>query len=152
MQQIGDFFSAEFRKNQAEINLKVGAVLRYENQKSIPPKIKIVIVVGFDLDNVLLAFVFVNSEINPNLFYSSRLKDLHLLLEAEKRSYLSHNSFVDCSQIKEEEIEFVKTRMIENTSTHIGNLNEIDLEYVLNTLKSSFTISPKQKSKFGLEC
>ncbi len=108
MQNLGDFFSDELKEQLANDNFKVGAIIRRLDNSTTPPKIKRSIIVGFDTSKVFLAYVLINTEINPNLFPTQSLKDLHLELDTIGRSYLTHTSYVDCSQIKEEDAESIK--------------------------------------------
>ncbi len=78
----------EFRKlfqNQGftEREIKIGTVLRYIARDVVPePKQKIRLIVGFSDDKLLVATLFVNTEINPNLFPNQELRDLHLEIKA----------------------------------------------------------------------
>ena len=147
---LGDSFPEELREQLSDNNLKVGSVLRFFIKDTNPPKDKRAIVVGFNNDKILFAYVLINSEINPNMFPTSRLRDLHLPFEANGRSYLTHDSFVDCSQIKEEDAQTMRAAMTDNVGIHIGDLSETDCKKVIETLKTSFRIDPKIKKKYGI--
>ena len=147
---LGDLFPQELREQLSNDNLKIGSVLRYYKINTIPPKIKRAIIVGFNSEKILLAYVFINSEINPNMFPTQRLRDLHVPFEAYSRHYLDHDSFVDCSQINVEDTLTIKTLMTNDMSIHIGNLSETDCAKVIETLKVAHTIPLKVKRKYGL--
>ena len=147
---LGDLFPKELREQLSNDNLKVGSVLRYYKTNTIPPKLKRAVVVGFDNDKILFASVFINSEINPNMFPTQRLRDLHLPFEATGRNYLDHDSFVDCSQIHVEDAQIVKTLMIDDMSVHIGDLSDADCEKIVDTLRTAHTIPTAVKRKYGL--
>jgi hypothetical protein len=149
--QLGDFFSEEMREQLAFDNLKIGSVLFYFDSRTTPPKAKRKIVVGFDKDKILFAYVRINSEINPNVFPTSRLRDLHIELDATDREYLDYTSYVDCSQLQEDYVESVIELMKEDTSIHFGCLSNEDCETVLDKIKQAFTIEDKLKIKFGLK-
>jgi hypothetical protein len=99
MQKFSDFFSPDLKRQFAEENLKIGAVLKYHVPFTIPPKTKRIVIVGFDNQKVALASVLINTEINPNKFSTPESRNLHLELDSEGRTYLDHTSFIDCSQI-----------------------------------------------------
>ena len=147
---LGDLFPKELREQLSNDNLKVGSVLRYYKTNTIPPKLKRAVVVGFDNDKILFASVFINSEINPNMFPTQRLRDLHLSFEAINRDYIDHDSFVDCSQIHVENVHTVKTLMVNDMSVHIGDLSDADCEKVIEALKMAHTIPRAVKRRYGL--
>ena len=150
MQNLGDLFPDNLRVQLINDNFKVGAVLRRFEYLTIPPKIKRSIIVGFDSSKVILAYVFINTEINPNLFPTQVLRDLHLELDPRDRDYLSHTSHVDCSQIFEVDAESIKNMMMNDTELHLGELSVVDLSNVLEKIKNAKTISKNIKKKFGL--
>ncbi len=121
----------------AEREIKIGAVLKYWATETNPPKQKIRIVVGFSNDKVLVATLFINTEINPNVFPTEELRKLHLVFEKSRCEYLDHDSFVDCSQLHE------------NPTVVSGEVANTDLENIKNIIKNAATITPKQKKKFG---
>ena len=104
MQPLGDFLPQEIKEQLAKSNFKIGTVLKYHVDFTNPPKEKRLIVVGVDSEKVLFAAVLINTEVNPNIFRSPQMKDLHLYLDSNGREYLSHPSHVDCSNIFEQDI------------------------------------------------
>ena len=77
MQSFGDFLPKETKEQLANDNFKVSSVLKYHIDFKPIPKEKRLIIVGFDAEKVLFATVFINTEINPNVFPSKDLQDLH---------------------------------------------------------------------------
>ncbi len=150
MPNLGDFFPNDLKEQFAFHNFKIGSVLRYQVDFTNPPKIKRLVIVGFDAEKVLFASALINTEINPNIFTSTALRDLHLELDAVGRPYLDHTSYVNCSEIFEQDIETVKKLLIEQVSTHVGELSEQDLEAVLEKIRNAKTIPIKLKKKYGL--
>ena len=150
MQNLGDFFPEETRRQLADNNLKIGAVLRFHVPFTNPPKTKRQIVVGFDNDNILLATVLINTEINPNVFPNQILRDLHLKLETNNRNYIEHDSFVDCSKVRpQNKSEIIALLTLEPTA-HLGELAPNDLAIVLEKIRNAHTISVHEKRRFGL--
>jgi hypothetical protein len=95
MQNLGDLFPDDLKDQFANDNFKIGAVLKYHVDSTNPPKYKRLIIIGFDNQKVFLASVFINSEINPNIFKSPQARNQHLELDANNRDYLDKTSFVD---------------------------------------------------------
>lgn len=150
MPNLGDFFSKDLKEQLASHNFKTGAVLRYHIEFTNPPKIKRLVVVGFDAQKVLFASVLINTEINPKIFPNPALKDLHFELDVANRPYLDHTSFVNCAEIFEQEVEIVRNKLVEQVNTHVGELSEQDLAAVLEKIRGAKTISLKLKRKYGL--
>ncbi len=149
MQNLGDLFPDELKGQFVDENFKIGAVLKRHDKNSNPPKDKRSIIVGFDAQNVFLAYVFINSEINPNIFKSPQARKQHLELDANNRDYLDKTSFVDCSQIKVEDASAIKDLIATNPSVHLGELSSSDLIDVIDKIKNSPTIAQKAKQRFG---
>lgn len=101
-------------------------------------------------DKAYAGYLFLNSQINPNVFPTARLRAFHLPLEAAGREYLDHDSYLDCSDIKDMDLNRLKEIIFRDPSQHIGKLNEIDLETAKEKLKNAPTISKKQKEKYAL--
>jgi hypothetical protein len=149
MQNLGDLFPDELKGQFADENFKIGAVLKYYDVSTNPPKVKRLIIVGFDTHKIFMASVYINSEINPNIFRNTKAQDQHLELDANNRDYLDKTSFVDCSQIKVEDISDVKNLIATNPSVHIGELSNSDLTNVFDKLRNAWNITPKEKKRFG---
>ncbi|MEY4203785.1 MAG: hypothetical protein RL013_1488 [Bacteroidota bacterium] len=150
MQLFGDFFPKETKEQLANENFQVGSVLKYYVDFTTPPKVKRLIIIGFDTEKVIFASVLINSEINPNVFQSKDLQDLHISLNSTGRDYLSHSSFVDCSNLIEQDIASIKKRLSEFPDMHIGSLSEEDLNKVKSKIKDAKTISLATKKKYNL--
>lgn len=71
---LSDSFPENFRKEFARRDLKIGSVIRVYVQDTIPPKEKRFILVGQSYDKLIFATIFINSEINPNVFLTQILK------------------------------------------------------------------------------
>lgn len=149
MANLSDFFSDELKQENANNNLKIGAVIIRHETLTTPPKIKRSIIVGFSRDKAILASIFINSEINPNLFPTEESKELHLELNAIDRPYLTHTSYADCSRLHEHSIEDIKSSMVSNPASHLGELCESDLFKILGKIKSAKTISVRKKKEYG---
>ena len=141
----------ELKRIIIDNNLKIGSVLRFHLTTTTPPKIKRFIITGFSRDKISVATVFINSEINPNVFPTSYLQSLHIELEAEGREYLDHNSFVNCSDVKEEKYEDLKTALENNPYCNIGTVSDEDLKNIKDKLAVARTLPDIIKNKYGFK-
>jgi hypothetical protein len=150
MPPLGDAFPEEFRKQFAETNLTIGSVIKTFVTDTTPPKIKRFVILGISADKLAIGTLYINSEINPNLFPTVELKNLHLKLVKENREYLDHDSFLDCSKVYEKEYEDLLAVLQQDASCLIGQLSTDDLKLVKKTVKEARTIPVRTKKKFGL--
>lgn len=149
MTELGDLFPQSFRKDFAERNIQIGSVIRHFAKDTIPPKIKYFIVVGFADDQILLGTVFINTNINSNLFKTEYLKGLHVPLDSAIHDFIEHDSFIDCSTIRERSIQEMKQLLESDPESFKGTVSDTLLETICQTIKTATTISTKQKRKYG---
>ena len=116
----------------------------------MPPKVKRLVVLAISGDNACVGYLFLNSRINPNVFPTAGLRSLHLPFEAASRDYLDHDSYLDCSDIKDMDLDELKKIISRDPNQHIGELNDTDLKTAKETVKNAPTISKKQKEKYDL--
>ena len=99
MTSLSDAFPDEERKRFAESSLVAGAVLKVFAYDTKPPKEKRVVVIAIARSADRVACVYINSKLNERVFPTEYLKTLNPKLDKANRDYLSHDSFVDCSQL-----------------------------------------------------
>lgn len=150
MSLLSDAFPDHFREQYVERNLQVGMVLRTYVTDTKPPKTKYFIIIGISQDRVALGVVYINSEINPNLFSKPELKQLHIPMSPDERELVEYDCFIDCSKIYEKPLESISQLLKENPSCDRGMLNSVELGRVQEKIYSASTISPRDKKKFGL--
>jgi hypothetical protein len=93
-----------------------------------------------------LGFSFFNSR--P--FGPPNNRNLQLPFEKNpSREYLSHDSYLDCSSIDEEDLQWVQSTLITDPSCHLGQLSNTDLAYAEKAIMNAKTISGKKKKKYG---
>ena len=129
--------------------LKIGTVLRFYVTDTIPPKVKRLIIVGIDNELVTTSTIFINSEINPNVFTSEELKRLQYKLEANKCAFLDHDSYADCSDVRERKCQDILNLFSKSPQVNLGQLESNDLIQIRLLIKSAKTISVRIKKKFG---
>ncbi|WP_442588894.1 hypothetical protein ACSBL2_22940 [Pedobacter sp. AW31-3R] len=147
---LSDSFPEHLRQEFAQRNLKIGSVIRVYVQDTIPPKEKRFILVGQSYDKLIFATIFINSEINPNIFPQQELRDLNIELTTKDRAYLDHDSYADCSNIKKRNASWLLDIISIDPARVIGEVSEDDLKTIREKIKSARTISPALKKTFGL--
>jgi hypothetical protein len=150
MTDLSDLFPQSFRDDFAERNIQIGSVIRVFVKDTTPPKVKYFIVIGFSDDKVLLGTVFINSAINQNIFNTEYLKGLNIPLDAHIYNFIDHNSFVDCSDIKERSFVEIKQLLSNDPECSKGVVSEETMKIISTTLANASTISLSKKRKFGI--
>lgn len=150
MPSIGSLFPREVRDDFVNRTILPGSVLRIHVTNTNPPKIKRFVVLSTCDHKVCVGYLFINSEINPNCFPNQKLRDLHLPLSIDECDFLDHDSFLDCSDIKEIEVEKLTEIISRDPSRHIGHLPSSYLQRAIETVKSAPTITKKTKRKFNI--
>lgn len=150
MNLFADAFSDNQREEFAKRNLKIGAVIKVFVSETTPPKEKRLVLVGISYDQIYYASIFINSEVNPNIFPTESLKNLHIKLKSENRAYLDHDSFADCSQLVKRKADWLLEIISNDPSKIIGQLSEEDLKSLQLKIKTASTITPALKKMFGL--
>ena len=150
MTDLSDLFPQSFRDDFAERNIQVGSVIRVFVKDTTPPKVKYFIVIGFSDDKVLLGTVFINSTINQNIFNTEYLKGLNIPLDSQMYDFIDHNSFVDCSDIKERSFAEIKQLISNDSECSKGVVFNETMKIISTTLANASTISLNKKRKFGI--
>ncbi len=149
---LGDYLSKEEKKSLLlPEGIIVGTVLRAFVPSTHPPKEKRFVVVGFKDDEIHLAAVLINSKINFKVNFNDELIAHQIPLNLQGREYLTHDSYVDCSEIFSINIQAVNEKIEDGPESVIkGHMSKNDLHRVINTLVNSDLIKGKLKKKFGL--
>jgi hypothetical protein len=150
MSSLADAFSDHQKEEFAKRNLKIGSVIRVFVDDTNPPKEKRLVLVGISYDQIFYASIFLNSEVNANIFSTTALKNLNIALKAEDRTYLDHDSFADCSQIQKRKVDWLLKIISNDPSKVLGELSKEDLKLLQDKIKLALTISPAIKKTFGL--
>lgn len=147
---LGDFFPKTIREEFSERNLCPGTVLKTFVHDTKPPKIKFFVVLATDQGSLAVACLYINTEINVNVFPTQALRDLHLPLRSGEYEFLGHDSYLDCSDIREKEYEAIKSTLTGDPSVLYGKLTQADLDSALRIVGSAETIKPKLRKKYNL--
>lgn len=144
---LGDFFSEDTKKQFAERNIDLGKTLLIEIPNFNLPYKKYWIVVA--TNEKYVAGVIINTEINTNVVWNSELKKLHLLIKQQEHSFLSYDSYIDCSALQKFPFEDIRQAIIRNPQIVVGNVTEEILRSIHITITTAKTISIKDKKQFG---
>ncbi len=97
---IGGRFPEQYRKEFCNCHLVPGSVFRLFAPETNPPKIKRFILLAFNDNAESAAILFINTGIPKSPF----IKALQYPIKASEKSFISHDSFIDCF------LEFIKFR------------------------------------------
>ncbi|TDQ11733.1 hypothetical protein [Pedobacter metabolipauper] len=147
---LADLIPEEFKNGFAERNVEIGSVIKVFVTDTTPPKEKRLILVGASYDHLHFASVFINSEINPNIFHTQELVDLNYEMLAVKCEFLDDDSFANCSAIKSRTTAWLHQMVMENPSRVLGVVSKEDMTEIKKRIKSARTITPATKKTFGL--
>lgn len=130
--------------------LALGTVVRAFVTFARPPKEKRFVIIGIKDDHSSYGVVLINSEINLNVNYSPYLVSQHIEVASAGRNYLTHDSFIDCTEIfsiPKSEID----QIIELDQDVIkGNVSKQDFDLIINMIVASDLIKGKIKKRFGV--
>jgi len=143
---LGERFPEEYRKNFSRKRLIPGAVLRFHSLHTTPPKIKRCVVIAIKDESVSIALSYINTNKPSNPY----LQLCQLPLLCKGRGYLDHDSFLDCAQLYEENLEKIRQTMIEDVGVYLGQMSKEDFRKAKNLVASAKTIPKKIKKKYGL--
>ena len=150
MMKFSDLLDGDDAERILLSNINVGDVFRINmgRETGIVPKVgdesrnKFFIVLGFDDYGNAYGGVVINSKINSRIPYEAQI--LHMPILKDKYDFLTHNSFVDCSEL------MVVKREKVATWRYLGHVEEEDTELITETIKSSPFESEARLAQFGL--
>ena len=143
---IGGRFPEQYRKEFCNRHLVPGAVLRLFAPETHPPKIKRFIVLGFNDRAESAAILFINTEIPRSPF----IKSLQFSVKASENPFITHDSFIDCSQLYERDLVSLRNAFANDLGIYLGELSAKDLKAIALVVRRAKTISPNLKRKYGL--
>lgn len=143
---IGGRFPEQYRKEFCDRHLVPGAVLRLFTPETHPPKIKRFIVLAFDGKAESAAILFINTEIPRSPF----IRALQYPIKVSEKSFISHDSFIDCSQLYERDLASLRNAFADDLGIYLSDLPAQDLKAIVLLVQGAKTISPSLKRKYGL--
>ncbi len=129
--------------------LKRGVIFLIYSEIVNPPKDKFIVVWGTDHILGKYALSYINSGINPHIFPTPALRELHLPLSPVDYPFLSHDSFLDCAQIDEDSITSIDDEYRGDPDIYKGELKTSDLLEAEARVRSAITIKRSIKKRYG---
>lgn len=105
---------------------------------------KFFVVLGEDKNHNLIGFFFINTE--RDIF--KKAKDLLFPVKSADYSFLTHISFIDCSEIKKISSKYIEHKIEDGIIELKGALKEEHLSAILETLRSSDVFSEEEKDLY----
>lgn len=149
MANLADFFSDDLRKDFSQRNVKVGSVLKLKVEDTKPPKVKIFIIIGQNIEGFSLATLYINTDINFNINFSQELIDLQIPISKKDYSFLDHNSYVDCSKLMFKDKSEIEHILSQRPEAFVNELDEKQISFFKEVIKKSTTIKGKIKKRYG---
>lgn len=108
---------------------------------------KFFVVIGENADEIVGSF-FINSNIRNFLMTKPKLLALQVGLGYEEYPFLTHNSFLDCSQIIRISKRDLSSDLASGIASYRGKLRTEDMNTVLDLVRNSEVFSPAEKVFF----
>ena len=153
LRQLQQEYLDNLRKVTEE-KLNIGSLIRtvisideglvFKDAKKQKPK-KMVII-GVDSERqICCGSVLVNTKMSPKSAYSeSFLATQYLLLQTNYPDFLKYDSYVDCGML----FSIPLKKLLEGE--YFGKLTEADLQGIFDILKTTETLTVKEKKRFGI--
>lgn len=140
---LGDFFPQADREDYLKRHLKPGQVLYLFSHFTQPPKEKY-LVIAYYSDSPLL-FV-INSRIHPYIASRPELNASQVEIQAVEYDFLSHDSFIDCSQVIDSfEAAEIRRQVLGELSRIKGELTPATTAEIKQVVRAARTISERHK-------
>lgn len=124
------------------ISIDEGSVFK-DARKQKPKKM---VIIGVDSERqICYCSVLVNTRMSPKSAYSeSFLATQYLLLQTNYPDFLKYDSYVDCGML----FSIPLKKLLEGE--YFGKLTEADLQGIFDILKTTETLTVKEKKRFGI--
>jgi len=148
---LGNFLNKNLRENYIKSRLKSGVVLRCLIRNINPPKEKRFVIIGESITGDKIGVVFINSNINWKVIKTIELAQLQLYVKAEDNNYLTRDSYIDCSRIREISKQYIIDQIIDKIQNVLGEVKTEDYSQIISFLKKSRLISPKLLRRYNIK-
>ena len=124
------------------ISIDEGLVFK-DGRKQKPKKM---VIIGVDSERqICYGSVLVNTKMIPKSAYSEAfLATQYLLLQTNYPDFLKYDSYVDCGML----FSIPLKKLLEGE--YFGKLTEADLQGIFDILKTTETLTVKEKKRFGI--
>ncbi len=149
---FADFLNEDTRHQMNQQQYPVGSVFvaEFDRSHGIIPKgddtsrNKMFIILGHDKKGGLLGSVIINTDPTKHNQTEEFINLQYPLPRHHYDTFLDHTSYVNCAEI------FIINPNTLKRSRHLGTISEDHLEYIIDAVKSSETITPKILRQFAL--
>ncbi len=148
---LGDLLPEDQSLSLAQKLLIPGCVIKAFVKDTNPPKIKYYIVLGKINEGILLASFYINSNLNGIIMRSPVLSDLQHLIRKNNYSFLSYDSYVDCSKLNQHSFSEVLNQVKHNPVIVVGQITREDFNIVVEMMKRSPNISKIHLRELGFD-
>ena len=144
MARLGDSFPPQWREEHATHELCAGMVVKIDCDFTTPPKEKYAVIAAWG-DRPLL--LLINHPIPQFITRRPHLIPLQVTLAAADYTFLSHDSFADCSQLHVlDDASAVRRQVVGNLGRVCGMLTPASCRSVLDAIDRALTVSPAHKA------
>jgi len=134
---------ASKRASEAKKKLIAGIVLKlFSRDLKITDKEKRLLILEISEDKQEVAKLYFNS--------NCPVQPYQMLFNNEGREYLDRKSYLDCSEIYEDNYHTILNNIINNPSCIIGSMSKIDLDNAKKQISIAVTIPKTVKEKYGI--
>ena len=139
--------SEDFNNDFIDQKIQIGSIISIDISGIDHPKWNIIL--DITDDKLLVASVFINTEIKYYFINNPELVELQYEIKSNNIKFLDHDSFIDCSKVFESSYSYYKSTILKSGSVRkIGDLPENDLKNVVKLVRKSKNISVKTKKTF----
>lgn len=115
------------------------------------PKTKLLVIVSLSTCNTKFGCILINSDDYSNLSPTHIIRTQQIPALQKKYSFLTHDSYFDCSEIRQRTIEEINTILSAEPLRILGMLEPSDHQFIKSALVGNKTITDKVKKLFSLK-
>ena len=129
--------------------LRKGAVAYGHREETIPPKNKMIVLVGLAGDD--LKIIYINSRINDFKRSHPQYRDRNVPVDPSDYPFLKRLSYIDCSSVYTISLEKLAHKILHNDHKIYGFLNSVHLSRVIEEVTCAYTVSAADKKIVATE-
>lgn len=137
------------QKKLLKATLKTGDVFLKKFEEAAHQKL--FIIAGVSTKKVFLCSVFINSEIHPSIKSKPNIVALQVPLLKSRNSFLSHDSFANCTYPIPHEVEKLIDEISKGDCKTIGSIHNQDLIFIRKALVNSGLLTEEEIELYALE-
>ena len=144
MVTLGDHFPPELLNQFVDRALQPGSILYLFCEFTTPPKHKYLVFLHRDQRPL---FFLINSRVHPYIQGRPHLAQSQVLLSASTYDFLDHDSYLDCSTVRNElTLEEMREQLSADLTFYRGDLDEATRQTIVRVVGLAPTIAPLHKN------